>query len=140
MRRLAIVLAVIAAFCFLTVAYAADKGPDEITISSKVYKTHTKKPVAFTHKKHHTDYKIACNDCHHTYKDGKNVWKQGDAVKTCDSCHSAAKPMSQLSPQEKKQLASPELAFHKNCKDCHMDAKKKGKAAAPVACMQCHPK
>ncbi len=138
MRRLAIVIAAIASLCLLTVAFAADKGPDEMTIRSKVYTKPIKAPVHFTHKKHYTDYKIACADCHHVYKGGKNVWKEGDAVKACDSCHSVAKPMSQLSPQEKKQLASPELAFHKNCKDCHMEAKKQGKKA-PVACAQCHP-
>lgn len=134
----ALAIVLVASFCLLMVAYAADKGPDEMTLSSKVYSKHTKAPVHFTHKKHYTDYKIACTDCHHVYKDGKNVWKEGDKVGKCDSCHSVAKPMAQLSPQEKKQMASPELAFHKNCKDCHMAAKKEGKKA-PVACTQCHP-
>jgi len=137
MKKLVIIMAVIASFCLLTMAYAASKGADEMTISSKVYAKHTKGLVKFTHKKHYTDYKIACTDCHHEFKDGKNVWKEGMAVKKCDSCHSVAKPMAQLSPAEKKQMASPELAYHKNCKDCHMKAKKEGKKA-PVACTECH--
>jgi len=137
MKKLAIIMAVIASFCLVAVAFAAE--PDTVTINSKAYAKHTKGLVKFTHKRHAVDLKISCTECHHVYKDGKNTWKKGDAVKKCDSCHSVAKPMAQLSPQEKKQMASPELAFHKNCKECHMAAKKQGKKA-PVACGKCHGK
>lgn len=137
MKKFSLILALtlFASFTFFMVAYAAE--PDMVTIKSKVYTKHTKPLVKFTHKKHATDYKIACNDCHHVYKDGKNVWKKGDAVKACDSCHNVGKGAAQLSPEEKKKLASPELALHKNCKDCHTKAKAQGKNA-PVACNQCH--
>ena len=60
-------------------------------MESKLFPEHTKAIVTFTHKKHNVDYKIACADCHHDYKDGKNVWKDGDEVKRCDACHTEAK-------------------------------------------------
>lgn len=139
MKKFSVILAIalFASFSLIAMAYAAE--PDTVTISSKVYAKHTKPLVKFTHKKHTVDYKIACTDCHHDYKGGKNVWKKGDPVKKCDACHSVAKGMAQLSPQEKQMKASPELAFHGNCKDCHTKAKAQGKTA-PVACNQCHAK
>ena len=68
-------------------ALTAADVPDEVTIENKGYAADKKGPVKLHHKKHQTDYKIACADCHHDYKDGKNVWKQGDPVKKCSACH-----------------------------------------------------
>ena len=52
--------------------------------------------MKLTHKKHAADYKVKCADCHHEYKDGKNVWKDTDPVKKCSVCHD---------PEEKKGTA-----------------------------------
>ena len=125
-------------------AYATQQTPDTIKMESKVYKTHKKSLVTLSHKKHNVDYKIPCTDCHHVYKDGKNVWKEGDAVQKCDACHAEAKAPKvkegepKLSKKDKiKQFHYD--AIHENCKGCHQDASKKGKAA-PTKCTECHPK
>ncbi|MBW1671158.1 MAG: cytochrome c3 family protein [Deltaproteobacteria bacterium] len=89
------VLCLLVAVCFglvmAGVAVATDKGPETITMDSKVYPKHKKSLVTFSHQKHNVDYKIACDECHHVYKDGKNVWKEGDDVGKCSCCHSGAK-------------------------------------------------
>lgn len=89
----------------------------------------TKPPVEFTHLKHSKDYKIACTDCHHLYKDGKNVWKEGQKVQKCSECHKA---------QDQGKVVSLQNAYHKNCKDCHTKLKNEGKKTGPVLCAQCH--
>jgi len=127
----------------LGVGYAAQQAPDDMTMNSKIYTTHTKSLVTFAHKKHNVDYKIACVDCHHVLKDGKNVWKEGDEVQTCEACHSEAKPPTgkdapKMSKQEKISKYH-YAAIHENCVGCHKAEKKKGKNA-PSACKDCHPK
>ena len=74
-------VAVLAAF---TLAYAATKAPDkDVTIESKdVFKTPKKAPVTFSHTKHK---EAQCTDCHHEFKDGQNVWKEGQEVKKCSA-------------------------------------------------------
>ena len=106
--------------------------PDVIMIENKGYKKDLKGPVKFMHKEHSADYKIACTECHHEYKDGKNVWKEGDPVKPCSACHDP----------NKKQGNAPKLqnAFHTNCKDCHKAEDKKGKKAPYRKCNDCHEK
>jgi len=56
-------------FLSVGVLTAAD-APDEIMIDNK-YKDDKKGAVKLTHKKHSADYKVACTECHHEYKDGK---------------------------------------------------------------------
>ncbi len=108
--------------------------PDEIKIENTGYKTDKKGPVKLSHKKHHEEYKVACTECHHEYKDGKNVWKEGEKVKKCAECHNPLK-------KEGKVLKL-NLSYHKNCKDCHkkiveQDSNKK----APFKkCNDCHEK
>jgi uncharacterized membrane-anchored protein len=146
-KRLWITL-VVAAFgvVFLVAGvYATQQAADCMTLNSKVYAKHKKALVTFTHKKHNVDYKIACTDCHHVYKDGKNVWKEDDEVQKCEACHSEAK-----APKAKKgepKLSKAEKikqyhydAIHENCKGCHSDLKKAGKPTGPTACKDCHPK
>jgi predicted aldo/keto reductase-like oxidoreductase len=107
--------------------------PDEISIENKGYKKDQKGFVHFSHKKHHMDYQVACTECHHDYKDGKNIWKEGDPVKKCVDCHNQNKSEGKI-----KKL---QLAFHSNCKDCHKEAKKAGKKNAPTTkCNDCHAK
>ena len=122
--------------------YATQQAPDTITMDSKVFPKHTKGLVTFSHKKHNVDYKVPCTECHHMFKDGKNVWKEGDEVQKCDACHSEAKAPAgaKLSKEEKIKKYYYD-AIHENCKGCHADLKKKDPAsAAPTKCTECHPK
>jgi hypothetical protein len=125
-----ILLLFIGLFFLATGVLTAAEPPEKIVINNKGYTKDQKGPVNFNHLKHSKDYKAACTECHHEYKDGKNIWKEGDAVKKCVSCHDP----------EKTQDKIPKLqtAFHTNCKDCH---KKSGKDTAPsTKCNDCHAK
>ena len=128
--RLGVVL-VIGLAAAVTVAVAATKAPDkEIVIESKaVFEKLTKSPVTFYHTKHKG---VACTECHHEYKDGQNVWKEGQEVKKCGECHKVKKQDKILGLKD---------AFHKNCQDCHKKmAKERGKdKSGPTACNKCHP-
>ena len=107
-------------FC---VVQAAQKVPDDITMNNPVFKKHKKALVKLSHKKHAEEYKIACADCHHVYKDGKNIWKQGDQVEKCSVCHKEAKapkakkgePKMSKADKIKKYYYS---AIHENCVSC----------------------
>jgi hypothetical protein len=126
-------------------AYATQQAPDTLTMESKLFPRHKKALVTFNHKKHNVDYKIGCADCHHMYKDGKNVWKEGDAVQKCDACHTEAKaptgadaPKLSKAEQIKKYYYS---AIHENCVGCHKDLKKADPTKViPTKCAECHPK
>jgi len=133
-KHLTLLTVILSGFLFLSVGVltAAD-APDEVMLDNKGYKADKKGPVKFTHKKHSTDYKVACADCHHVYKDGKNVWKDGDAVQKCSACHEA----------EGKEGGAMKLqnAYHKNCKDCHKALLEEGKPTGPFKkCNDCHAK
>jgi len=139
MKKSLSVLSVIVAFVFslglMAWVYAADqKVADSFKIDNDkaLFKDgkRTKAAVDMTHKKHAETYKIACAECHHVYKDGKNIWKQGDKVQKCGECHKAADQGKTLALQ---------LAYHKNCKDCHTKLKTEGKKTGPTVCAQCHP-
>jgi len=129
-----------------SLVYAAQQAPDTITMESKVYAKHTKALVTLTHKKHTVDYKIPCADCHHVYKDGKNVWKECDPVQKCDAagCHSEAKAPKakegepKLSKKEKIKKYH-YSAIHENCVGCHKALKKEAKPTGPTVCKDCHP-
>ena len=123
-------------------SFADSESPDEVTIASKLWKKDKYGPSKLSHKKHAEDYKIACQDCHHVFKDGKNVWKQGDKVQKCDECHTCVKTgkaLKDATPDEKK--LSLYNAFHDNCKGCHKDFNKKNDVKdAPTKCKTCHEK
>ena len=122
-------------------AFTADqKAPETITIKAGLWPTPTKTPVTFSHKKHSEEYKDPCTACHHVYKDGKNVWKQGDPVEKCEKCHTEAtiKDEKKLPPDQQK--LNLKLAYHNNCLGCHQKLKKeKPDTKAPVVCAGCHP-
>jgi hypothetical protein len=110
----------------LTAGDLPTEAPDELTIDNTGYKKDKKKPVLFGHKEHAEEYinaegkKIDCTECHHKYDEkGKNLWKEGDPVQRCGAsdCHDPLKKKSKN--QHKLQLA-----YHKNCKDCHKAVKK----------------
>ena len=111
----------------------------EMIIVSSLFKTHTKGEVRFTHERHAKDYNIACDECHHVYKDGKNVWQQGMPVEKCQDCHDEAtvKGEKKLAPDVQKRNLK--LAFHKNCVTCHRNVKKENpETTAPTTCTTCH--
>ncbi len=135
-----ILTAALFVFSVVALVYAADKAPDTITLKPSLWANLTKAPVVLTHKKHAEDYKIACDQCHHVYKDGKNVWKQGDAVDKCDKCHTEATIQGEKKLPPDQQKLNLKLAYHNNCIPCHQKLKKeKADTKAPVTCAQCHP-
>ena len=122
-------------------ALMATDIPDTIKMKSKVYSKHTKSLVNFPHKKHAVDKKIACTQCHHVFKDGKNTWKQGDEVKKCDACHSEPKKPKDLKVSKAEKMKRFHYtAIHANCKNCHRAMKKKKEATGPTKCNGCHKK
>ncbi len=119
----------VACLAAFTVAYAATKMPDkDITIDSKVFEKKKKTPVVFPHAKHK---ELKCTRCHHEYKDGKNVWKEGQEVKKCSTCHKALKS---------GKMVKLEKAYHNLCQKCHKALKKEKKKTGPTSCTKCHPK
>ena len=139
-------IAALAAVFFVAGVYAAQQAADTMTLQSKVYPKHKKTLVTFSHKKHNVDYKIACTDCHHVIKDGKNVWKEGDEVQKCEACHSGGKPPKAKEGEPKLSKAEKikkyhYSAIHENCAGCHKANKKKGmEKPGPTSCTECHPK
>jgi len=111
---------------------AAQTVPDTVTIENKDYKKDKKRPVPLSHKKHVAEYGVTCVDCHHVYKDGKNVWKEGDHVDKCSKCHDPLKNTKENGVKVMKL----QNAYHKNCKNCHKE-KKKGPFKK---CNECHVK
>ncbi len=117
-----------------TVACAATKSPDkDITIDSpEVFTKRKQTPVVFNHVKHKEQ---KCTVCHHEFKDGKNVWEEGQEVKKCSACHKA---------KEEGKAVKLYAAFHgdseHSCIGCHKKVKKENKPTGPTACAKCHPK
>lgn len=120
-------VAVLAAF---TIAYAANKAPDkDIVIESKdVFTSPKKTPVTFSHEKHKA---AKCTDCHHEFKDGKNVWQEGQEVKKCSTCHKF---------KAEGKIVKLETAYHEKCAGCHKKMKEAKKPSGPQKgqCAKCH--
>jgi len=113
----------------------------EFALSSDLWEKHTKGAPIFTHEKHVKVHKIMCNECHHVYKDGENIWKEGMPVDKCETCHNEATIKGEKKLPQDVQKKNLKLAFHGNCKGCHKDLKKENpETSAPVTCKQCHPK
>ena len=129
---LSVVIISVALFAGVGILVATDV-PDEINIKSVAFTKYKKGAVKFTHKKHNVDYKVACAECHHVFKEGKNVFKEGDPVQKCSACHDALKSKGKV-----KKLM---LAYHRNCQGCHKGLKKAGKKTGPTRkCNNCHEK
>ena len=124
----ALILGIAVLVGFTVMAYAATKMPEkDIVIESKDVFTKMKKgPVTFSHEKHKA---AKCTTCHHEFKDGKNVWQEGQEVKKCSTCH-------KLKPEGK--VVKLELAYHNKCMGCHKEMKKEKKKTGPTACNKCH--
>ncbi|MDM8539063.1 cytochrome c3 family protein [Desulfobacterales bacterium HSG17] len=141
---LAAFVACLAVIFATTCIYAGTKVEDVIKLEDPSYK-HKKGISEFTHKKHVTDYKATCGECHHD-KDGKPLaeLKEGDDVQRCIECHKKpgeikGKKAKGLSKEQKREYHA--NALHDNCKGCHKAFNKKTKSKkAPVTCGKCHPK
>ena len=132
-------------FLFAFVYATTGTCPDTITMESKLFPTHKKSLVNFTHTKHRGYCEKGCVECHHVYdKDGKNTFKEGDPVQKCDACHKEAKAPTgadapKLSKAEKIKTYY-YSAIHENCVGCHKELKKAAKPTGPTTCSKCHPK
>jgi len=124
-------LAILAAFMIVPVfGFSGSEMPEEMMIDNEGYKSDRKGPVPFSHQTHAEDYGLSCDECHHVYESGKNVWEEGDEVQKCTTCHD---------PKESKgDVKKLQLAFHRNCKNCHRES---GSEDAPYkTCYGCHQK
>ncbi|MEA3544605.1 MAG: cytochrome c3 family protein [Thermodesulfobacteriota bacterium] len=110
MKKLLVLLIVVAFVCTAFVAVAQDKGPAVIKMDKA--KTGV---VTFDHAKHQVDAPD-CAACHHT-----------DGFEKCSSCHRKS--------DSKEDVKKYKKAIHDNCKGCH---KKEGKG--PTKCKGCHVK
>jgi len=138
---LSCMMAFLLVFAVSFVVVAQDEGPETIVIKSPLWPEPTKAPVTFSHQKHAEDYKIACDDCHHVYEGGKNVWEPGDPVQPCHECHTNAVIQGEKKLPEAEQKLNLKLAYHDNCIGCHKKVKAENKeTTAPVTCTGCHPK
>jgi hypothetical protein len=115
-------------------AIAETKAPDKpyVIDNSDVFKARKSTPVTFDHAKHK---ELACTTCHHEFKDGQNVWKEGQEVKKCSACHKL---------EADGKIVKLYAAFHADsehsCVGCHEKMKKEQKKSGPTTCAQCHPK
>ncbi len=103
---------------------------DVIVIENLGYENDKKKPVRLNHKKHSEEYGIACDNCHHLYQEGTNIWKQGDPVQKCVACHDPV--------EDQEKAMKLQSAFHKNCRDCHKEMTQEGREAPYKKCTDCH--
>ena len=116
-----------------TNATEAQEIPDEISINNKIYKTDRKGSVYFSHAEHVEGYVDGCDACHHEYKDGQNVWEEGQPVQKCSACHDPLKRDGNVRKLN--------IAYHKNCKGCHRELAREGGTEAPYRqCTDCHAK
>jgi cytochrome c553 len=144
-----LLMAAIAGFALLfasTAIHAGKKVSDVIKLKSPEYEKHTKGIVEFSHKKHYTEYKASCGDCHHD-ETGKPLadLKEGDDVQRCIECHKkpGERPKGKDAPKldKKQRLEYHAEALHYNCKDCHKAYNKANKTKkAPTTCTKCHPR
>jgi hypothetical protein len=97
-------------------------------LKMRVPRGNRKPPVQFSHKVHETR-RVACTQCHYDYRNGRNVWHQGQPVQPCRACHAL-----------RRKARTPDLkdAFHRQCKGCHLQLKQRGRLAGPITCRGCH--
>lgn len=134
-NRLIGVVMILAGFFFMTTGGLVAEEmemPEFIELDQDLYGADRKGPVPFEHEVHTEFFEVACEECHHVYEEGENVWEEGDPVQKCSACHD---PLE--SEGEVKNLR---LVFHRNCKGCHMQLKKEGISEdAPYRrCSGCH--
>ncbi len=129
-RLLTLLTVVFTGLMFLgvgTLTAEEDEAPDEVMIDNEGYKRKVHGPVKLTHLVHVEDFGLECDQCHHDFKEGENVWEEGDPVKKCVVCHNPKKKQGNV-----HRLV---FAYHFNCKNCH-----KENDSGPIECKECHTK
>ena len=117
-----------ALLCFFQIA-AAYIFP-EIILQDPVYENPSKPAVKFPHLMHAEDIPLDCRHCHHRFEAGKNVWRAGDEVPGCRSCHPYEMPAEGAALIRLKDGN----AYHLLCRDCH-----ENRGAGPTEdCGICH--
>ncbi len=105
--------------------------PDKIVLGrSNTPGGKTRPAVTFPHNRH-VEVGLSCKDCHHVYKNGKNVLDEGTLEEgkegiRCSTCHG---PKSRLNLEQ---------AFHDECIGCHRKGWKEKKKTGPRFCGECH--
>ncbi len=118
MKKLIVMLMVVAFVATAAVAMAQDKGPAVIKLTNKG-------TVTFNHTAHQAA--ATCDDCH------KSTANHPADTAKCSSCHRKSDSKADKKAYKK--------AMHKNCIDCHKAANKKnGDKKAPTGCKKCHVK
>jgi len=112
-----------------------------ITLYADLFTTHTKGPVMFPHDKHQKEFNIACNECHHIYENGKNVWNKDLKPAKCETCHTEPTVIKEKSLSLDLQKKNLKLAFHNKCLGCHRKRKAENpELKSPTTCTGCHKK
>ena len=95
-----------------------------------ILKPHGEKPpVLFSHRRHPKSW-IACEQCHHDYKGGRNLWREGLPGEKCQACYKL---------MAKRDVIDAQNAFHRQCKGLPPGPEKTAAAGAgPIKCEGCH--
>jgi hypothetical protein len=88
----------------------------------------SKPPVQFSHRVHEAR-RVACTQCHHDYQGRRNLWREGQPVAKCQTCHG-------LRPEARR--LDVKNAFHRQCKGCHLRLRQQGRQGGPIECQACH--
>ncbi len=118
MRRATLLVPVLAALLLIPASWLLAQDP-QMTLDSPELGPHRRPLVVFPHARHENAVG-ECSRCHHN-----NCDTQGK----CSECHKAK---ADGNPVPLK------TAFHRLCKSCHEETARKGPAAPPVMCGQCH--
>lgn len=123
--RYVVGLLVLVVLCALAVTGAW--GQDEVmTLGAAGKGKNQRPPVVFSHGKHSKTY--ACLNCHHEYD--KNFSKTGTEGGICADCHQPRATADNAVPLN--------LAFHRQCKACHLRLLEAKRKTGPVMCGDCH--
>ena len=139
MKRTPLKLWVLALALVALAATLALAQPDSVLIANqKAFGKLQRPEVNFPHAAHMA--KLECTDCHHRYKNHKNVLdpgqlEEGKPGTQCADCH--AKPGSRFSPDLDPSTLGLMQAYHKQCLNCHRVMAQKGKTG-PRTCGGCH--
>ncbi|MEF2230535.1 MAG: cytochrome c3 family protein [Pseudodesulfovibrio sp.] len=127
-RSPTITLTILAVLLAASLAWAGPMAPDDMRLAPPAGWPSTKPCVEFSHASH-SDAKIDCTICHHTW-DGKGP------IQSCSAagCHDQ---QGKTGPQALY------AAFHakdaqSSCLGCHKTANARDGANLPVGCKDCH--
>ena len=121
---LCLLISVIVSVCLFVSAYSQE---DMVIVDSSAFEKPQRVPSVFEHDAHNELAGIEeCSQCHHVYEEGKLVEDESSEDQSCADCH-------ELEASGRKPGLM--MAFHTNCKGCHLE-KKKG----PITCGECHKK